>query len=309
VTSASDTYQLLTNYPQRYADSLADSPQAYGLALTFYARAHAAPKLKDLLSLLTSLSLIQSAAVPSYNELDQQLASLLSKDRPEIVRLARSDPKAATLLSSNFSGYATLRKFYDLRDQDVTSSGAGTTQHLRPLERKREAAKALMAIIESASDCIRGGLFDPEIESAIPADALLILLGETLPLLSIEQRIFTKANIFALLRIVEDFSTAPARIRERAEDLFQASGNAYRGGGLESMKKSRSDLSASSYDMLASSYLAQSQEKSKAGAQIPRGWDWRKGLDGAGGTSVSSKEVLAVLRLALSQEVAKSFAT
>jgi hypothetical protein len=135
------------------------------------------------------------------------------------------------------------------------------------------------------------------------------LLGETLPLLSIEQRIFTKANIFALLRIVEDFSTAPARIRERAEDLFQASGNAYRGGGLESMKKSRSDLSASSYDMLASSYLAQSQEKSKAGAQIPRGWDWRKGLDGAGGTSVSSKEVLAVLRLALSQEVAKSFTT
>jgi hypothetical protein len=260
-----------------------------------------------LLSLLTSLSLIQSAAIPSHNELDQQLASLLSKDRPAIVRLARSDPKAATLLSSNFSGYATLRKFYDLRDLDVTLSGAGVTQHLRPLERKREAAKALMAIIESASDCIRGGLFDPEIESAIPADALLILLGETLPLLSIEQRIFTKANTFALLRIVEDFSTAPARIRERAEDLFQASGNAYRGGGLESMKKSRSDLSASSYDMLASSYLAQSQERGKAGTQIPRGWDWRKGLDGAGGTSVSSKELLAVLRLALSQEVAKSF--
>jgi hypothetical protein len=256
---------------------------------------------------VTSLSLIQSAAIPSSGELDQQLASLLSKDRPAIVRLARLDPKAATLLSSNFSGYATLRKFYDLRDQDVTSPGASVRQLLRPLERKREAAKALMAIIESASDCIRGGLFDPEIESAIPADALLILLGETLPLLSTGQRIFTKANIFTLLRIVEDFSTAPVRIRERAEDLFQASGNSYRGGGLESLKRSRSDLSASSYDMLASSYLAQSQENGKAGPQIVRGWDWRKGLDGVGGTIVSSKEVLSVLRLALAQEVAKSF--
>lgn len=256
---------------------------------------------------MTSLSLIQSAAIPSTSELDQQLASLLSKDRPAIIRLARSDPKAATLLSSNFSGYATLRKFYDIRDQDVTPYHTNTTQLQRPLERKRQAAKALMAIIESASDCIRGGLFDPEIESAIPADALLVLLGETLPLLSTDCRIFTKADIFALLRIVEDFSTAPARIRERAEDLFQASGNAYRGGGFESLKKSRSDLSGSSYDMLASSYLAQSQESGKAGAQIARGWDWRKGLEGTGGANVGSKEVLAVLRLALSEEVAKAF--
>lgn len=299
----------LTNQSQRYADSLTGSSHAYGLALTFYARAHAASKLKDTLALLTSLSLIQSAPIPSTIELDQQLASLLGKDRPAIIRLARSDPKAAALLSSNFSGYATLRKFYDLRDQDVTPSHPNVTPLLRPLERKRQAAKALMAVIESASDCIRGGLFDPEIESAIPADALLVLLGETLPLLSTDCRAFTKADIFALLRIVEDFSTAPARIRERAEDLFQASGNAYRGGGSENLKKSRSDMSGSSYDMLASSYLAQSQENGKAGAQITRGWDWRKGLEGTGGANVGSKEVLAVLRLALAEEVAKTFAS
>lgn len=253
------------------------------------------------------MSLIQSAAVPSFTDLDQQLASLLSKDRPGFVRLARSDPKAATLLSSNFSGYATLRKFYDLRDQDVSGSGTPTT-NLRPLERKREAAKALMAIIESASDCIRGGLFDPEIESAIPADALIILLGETLPLLSTGQRVFSKADIYTLLRIVEDFSTAPARIRERAEELFQASSDAYRGAGVDSLKKSRSDLGSgmgSSYDMLASSVIALSQEKGRAGVQISRGWDWRKGLDGTGDASVGSKEVLTVLRLALTQAVAK----
>lgn len=239
--------------------------------------------------------------------MDQQLASLLTKDRPGFVRLARSDPKAATLLSSNFSGYATLRKFYDLRDQDVSQSPSSNTSHLRPLERKREAAKALMAVIESAADCIRGGLFDPEVESAIPADALLVLLGETLPLLSTEQRIFSKNDVYTLLRIVEDFSTAPARIRDRAEDLFRASGSSYRGGGgTDSLKKSKSDLSTgsgSSYDMLASSVMALSQEHGKV--QTARGWDWRKGLDGAGGASVGSKEVLAVLRLALSQEVAR----
>lgn len=277
--------------------------------LTFYARAHAASKLKDTLALLTSLSLIQSAATPSHAELDEQLSSLLSKDRPGFIRLARSDPKAATLLSSNFSGYATLRKFYDLRDQDVNPQAASHKSHLRPLERKREAAKALMGVIESASDCIRGGLFDPEIESAIPADALLVLLGETLPLLSTEQRIFSKADIYNLLRIVEDFSTAPVRIRERAEDLFQASGKAYRGGGSDSLKKSKSDLSVtsgSSYDMLASSVMVLSQEKGKAGAQVSRGWDWRRGLEGAGGATVGSKEVLSILRLALTQEVAKS---
>lgn len=255
---------------------------------------------------MTSLSLIQSAAVPSFSDLDDQLASLLSKDRPAFVRLARSDPQAATLLSSNFSGYATLRKFYDLRDQDVSTSATNTSQPLRPLERKREAARALMAIIESASDCIRGGLFDPDVESAIPADALLVLLGETLPLLSTDQRIFSKADIYTLLRIVEDFSTAPIRIREEAENLFQTSRNAYLGRGFESLKKSKSDLSESSYDMMASSYLALSQEQGKAGAPVARGWDWRKGLDGAGGTNVGSEEVLAVLRLALSQEVAKS---
>lgn len=277
--------------------------------LTFHARAHAVSKLKDTLALLTSLSLIQSAATPTFAELDEQLSSLLSKDRPGFIRLARSDPKAATLLSSNFSGYATLRKFYDLRDQDVSPQAKGHKSHLRPLERKREAAKALMGVIESASDCIRGGLFDPEIESAIPADALLVLLGETLPLLSTEQRIFSKADIYNLLRIVEDFSTAPFRIRDRAEDLFQASGKAYRGGGAGSLKKSRSDLSVtsgSSYDMLASSIMVLSQDKGKAGAQVARGWDWRRGLEGAGGASVGSKEVLSILRLALTQEVAKS---
>lgn len=282
----------------------------------FYARAHAAAKLRDTLSLLTSLSLVQSAAVPPTAQLDEQFSSLLSKDRAGLIRLARSHPKAASLLSSNLSGYATLRKFYDLRDQDVsTSSSSNSTPRLRPLERKREAVKALMAIIDSASDCIRGGLFDPDVESAIPTDAILALLGESLPLLSSDKPVFTKDQIFNLLRIVEDFATAPARIRDRANELFQASGNAYRaatdGTASALLKKSRSDLSSGtssteSYDLLASSVLALSQEKGKV-TDIHRGWDWRKGLEGLGGASAGADEILAVLRLALAQEVARGW--
>lgn len=282
----------------------------------FYARAHAAAKLRDTLSLLTSLSLVQSAAIPPTAQTDEHLASLLSRDRTGLVRLAHADPKAASLLSSNLSGYATLRKFYDLRDQDVSpSSSSSGMPRLRPLERKREAAKALMAVIDSASDCIRGGLFDPDVESAIPTDALLALLGETLPLLSSDKRIFTKDQIFNLFRIVEDFATAPARIRDRANELFQASGTAYRaaadGSASSLLKKSPSRLSSvtastESYDLLASSVLAFSQEKGKV-ADVHRGWDWRKGLEGLGGASAGPEQVLAVLRLALAQEVARGW--
>lgn len=265
---------------------------------------------------MTSLSLVQSAAVPPSGQLDEHFSSLLSKDRAGLVRLARSDPKAASLLSSNLSGYATLRKFYDLRDQDNSAgSSSSSISRVQPLERKREAAKALMAVIDSASDCIRGGLFDPDVESAIPTDALLALLGETLPLLSSNKRIFTKEQIFNLLRIVEDFATAPARIRDRANELFQASGSAYRaatnGSASALLKRSRSDMSSGtssteSYDLLASSVLALSQENGKVTA-VHRGWDWRKGLDGLGGANASAEEVLAVLRLALAQEVARGW--
>lgn len=305
----------IDNHSQRYADGLASSTGTYGPALMYYARAHATSKLKSTLALLTSMSLLHSAAVPTEQDLDPHLASLLSKERTALVSLAHTDTEAAGLLGSHLSGYATLRRFYDLRDQDVTS-GKGA---LRPLDRKREAAKALLAVTSSASDCIRGGLYDPNTESVVPVDGVLALLSEALPLLGQAKRIFSKEQIFNLLRIVEDYATAPTRLRENAESLLQASLNAYRDGGKVSMsgllKKSRSDLSSSkaglggsSYDMLASSVMVQSQEKGKKAAGVPRAWDWRKGLDGlGGGVDVGEKEVLALLRAALAQEVARGW--
>lgn len=245
--------------------------------------------------------------------MDGHLASLLSTERTDLLNLATSDPEASTLLAGSMSGYGTLRRFYDLRDQELTSSPDGMAK-LKPLERRREAAKALVGAIESASDCIRGGLFDPDVESVIPVDGLLVLLGEVLPLLDQQKRIFTQKQIYALLRVIEDFAACPSRIRETAEDLLKACANACGGatGGSGSLKTSRSDvgsisgLSGSSYDLLASSSgLILNQEKGLNAVQ--RAWDWRKGLSGIGLADVNAKSVLMILRVALAQEVARGW--
>ena len=252
--------------------------------------------------------------------LDPRLDSLLSKQRTALVGLSHADPDAAALLSSSLSGYATVRRAYELRDQDgASSSGA---KMMKPLERKREAAKALVAVIESAADCIRGGLFDPEIESVVPVDALLALLGETLPLLGQQKRIFSQGQVFTLMRIVEDFATAPGRIREGAEGLVQASLKSYRGDSSASnsalLKKSRSNLSAasgsgsglgcSSWDMLASSAAVVQRGETEKGKMVSRGWDWRKGLDAVvADRDVRVEEVLLLLRTALAMEVGRGW--
>ncbi|KAK5113988.1 hypothetical protein LTR62_003111 [Meristemomyces frigidus] len=315
---------------ERYADSLATLPEhdptnpPYGPALIYYARAHATAKLKDTLGLLTSLCLLHSASIPAQADLDDRLASLLnaasdSNDRTALVALARNDPAAATLLAGSLSGYATLRRFYDLRD--------GTTKDkLQPLARARTAASALLAILGSAADCIHGGLFDPEIESVVPVDGVLVLLGEALPLINQIKRIFTREQVFTLLRIVEDFETCGGRVRGNAESLLRASLNAYRahgkGKGSVSMpgghdlRKSKSarpntmmastgGLGGSEWDLLAESVMiGSSGGNGKAVGQVDRGWDWRRGMEKLGGVEIGSREVIMLVRAALAGEVA-----
>jgi hypothetical protein len=237
-----------------------------------------------------------------------------------LVDLAHADPEAAEILASHVSGYATLRRFYELRDQEINAAASGPSR--KSLERKREAAKALITIAESAADCIQGGLFDPNVESVVPVDGLLVLFGEALPFLGQPKRIFTKDQVFTLLRLIEDFTAAPGRIRDNGNELLDASIKAYREGGKIGMsgllKKSRSDVSAksglsgSSYDMLASSVMVKSQESLKGGKMatedVQRAWDWRSGLDALGGVDdVGQKEVLGLLRVALAQEVARGY--
>lgn len=69
-----------------------------------------------------------------------------------------------------------MRQFYDLRDAEVNARKGEKPRGL--LHRKREAAKTIIAVINSAADSILGGLYDETREAVIPVDGLLSLLGE-----------------------------------------------------------------------------------------------------------------------------------
>ncbi|KAF7189020.1 hypothetical protein HII31_09643 [Pseudocercospora fuligena] len=294
---------------ERYADSLAENDtQAFGPALIYYARAHAEEKLKATVSHITSLCLLHSIAMPDHRLIDAKLSQLITKDRPALKQLGHIDLEAATLLSKHLSGYATLRRFYELRDQDFNSEA--TTRAAGPLDRKRQAAASIFAVIKSASDCIPGGLFDQEAETVIPVDGLLALFGEALPLLGQSQRIFTQPQIFSLLAVLEDFIAAPGRIRENAESLLSASLNAYReetSTASGPFKKQKSNLSeSSSWEMLASNSMIASREALKKGEKLQRAWDWRQGLV-QGGIDANEKSVVKLVREALVREVASGW--
>lgn len=168
-----------SNHRQRYADNIAESSENYGTALIYYARAHRHKKVKNILDLLISLSLVQSIAFPPLLDLDENLRSLLFTPEQSVGQLALMDPKAAEMLHTYLTGYATLRKFYDLRDEEIDLE-VGQKPAARPNARKAAAATALLAVINSAADNIHGGLFDENRGSVVQVDGLLSLLGEAM---------------------------------------------------------------------------------------------------------------------------------
>lgn len=93
--------------------------------------------------------------------------------------IASVDEEAARILQFYLSGYATLRRFYEIRDEALSLS-EGQLPRFKPLARRRAAAQALTAVISSAADNIYGGLYDPSRDSAVQVDGLLALLGEAL---------------------------------------------------------------------------------------------------------------------------------
>lgn len=133
-----------------------------------------------MVDLLISYSLVQSRAYPASNDLDEQLESLIRDPGRCLAAIAGSDEDAASILQYYFSGYATLRRYYEIRDEAVNLK-EGQQPRYKPLARRRAAAQALVAVISSAADSIYGGLYDPDRDSAVQVDGLLTLLGEVLP--------------------------------------------------------------------------------------------------------------------------------
>lgn len=308
------------------------------------------------------MCLVQSAAFPPRSALDHQLDQLINNHRTAITRLAKIDEDAASLIATHLSGYATLRKFYEYRDEDIErhqdeddemrDSDDESSQSeikpkrsgLRPFARKQEAAKSLLALLESASDSIRGGLYDAEVETVVPVDTLMALLCEALPLMNRKQPLFSFLSLLSylqaltsvteprpllntpqlllLIRAVEDLETVTPFVYSQAESLFKAAITNFSdspghllpsqdlaksiSGAL--MAKSTTSLSASGYAMIGSTgSLDTTNGEGGEKVRISRAWDWRKGAVAVGGKNVRGEEVLRVLRTQVAKEVAKAW--
>ncbi|CAG8984252.1 hypothetical protein HYALB_00010508 [Hymenoscyphus albidus] len=296
-----------------YADSLAEGSHNYGEAMWYYALSHKSDKVKDVLDLLISFSLVQSTAYPPEADLDEYLKSLISYPKTSLVELSQMDYDAAELLRNSLSGYATLRKFYDLRDEEVLFTKAKKPR-MGAVARKQEAARALMAVITSSGDNIRGGLYDEQNGAIVSVDFLLALLGEAMVFVNQPTPTITVSQIEILLRAIEDLQTVGSRVYTACTEFLQtviASGQGMKGSSPHDMlRKSTSAASGtSSFSMVGSSMLAIQMKMSMGSSGVlvkggvKRGWDWRRGIS----ATTTGEEVLQILRLGLARDLARAW--
>jgi hypothetical protein len=327
---------------QKFADHLRYNTQEYGDVLVYYARAHSAAKVQEVLRVLVAHCIVKSIAYPPQDELDDMLLSFISCPKEALSQEAELDPEAAQILSTYLSGYATIRKFYDTRDEELLCRHNQKPKH-RPMERKRTAASALMVVIESAASSIRGGLYDPEVETVIQVDVLLALLGESLvfvnrtfavPLLDTcwltgaePKRTLTLPHLYTLLKALEDIDTCPPLIRSQAEECLRTTLAAAHDSPIpipdpaSILQKSTSGLTAASsvYSLIGSQDLSSADGASTEGSAVlvkggamdegRRAWDWRKGFGAKDGVKAGNegKDVVRILRLGVTREVARAF--
>ncbi len=275
--------------------------------------AHKSKKVKDVLDLLISFSLIHSVSYPPEEEIDDHLQNLISSPKAALTDMAKIDFEAAQLLHKMLSGYATLRKFYDLRDEEVKQS-ASEKPRLRVGERKLAAATALMAVITSSDDNIRGGLYDEARGAVVSVDFLLALLGEALVFVDQREPTLSLSQIDTLLKAIEDLQTVPPRVYAACNEFFQtvvaSTQGLKRSSPMDLLKKSTSSLSGtSSYSLVGSSVLAAQLQRSIGSSgimvkgNVKRGWDWRRGLS-AGQTG---EHVVQMLRFGLAKDLARAW--
>lgn len=237
--------------------------------------------------------------------------SLLYDPKQSLRHLAEKDPEAADILHTYLTGYATLRKFYDLRDEEVNLQ-EGQKPTLRPIARKKAAASALLAVINSAAESIHGGLFDEEQSSIIQVDGLLALLGEAMVFVNQARPILTPAQSLLILRCIEDLQAVHTSLYNKCEESFRSTLAAYYGHAKPSsprqlLKKQLSTgTSTSSFSLVGSSMLDSQTLSEGSGVHVDggkRGWDWRIGM----GEEAKGQDVLRVLRLGLAKDVARGW--
>jgi hypothetical protein len=252
-------------------------------------------------------------AFPPDAEMDDYLRRLISSPKTTLTDIAKMDVPAAELLHRLISGYATLRKFYDLRDEEVLLP-KGQKPRKGAVARKSEAAAALLAVITSADDNIRGGLYDEERGAVVSVDFLLALLGEAMVFVNQPNSTATTSQIDVLLKAIEDIQAVGPRVYSACTEFLQtviASAQGLKGSApTDMLRKSTSNTSGtSSFSMVGSSMLA-SQLKQSMGSSgalvkgnIKRGWDWRRGVS----AGTTGDDLLRILRLRLAKDLAKAW--
>ncbi|KAI1104722.1 hypothetical protein F4804DRAFT_306095 [Jackrogersella minutella] len=285
---------------ETFGNILAKDTFRFGEALWYYALAHRPGKVRDVLNTLMSISLVESTTYPPEGELDNTLKNLLKERTTTLEQFAKQDLEAAELLGKMLSGYATLRKFYELRDGDGKSTK-------KSLLRRQQAAAALAAVIASADDNIRGGLYDDTRDAVVSEDFLLALLGEASVFVGQSPPVITLDQIDTLLKAIEDIQTVGSRVYDASDEFFKlalASGHGKGSTPADLLKQSTSSLGGS-FMMTGSSMIASQLHQSvvKSGVikgPIKRAWDWRTGvLSGS-----SSGDVLRQIRLGLTRDLA-----
>ncbi|KAI1435215.1 hypothetical protein GGR50DRAFT_340883 [Xylaria sp. CBS 124048] len=285
---------------ENFGDILAKDTFRFGEALWYYALAHRPNKVRDVLNTLMSISLVESTVYPPDGELDKTLRGLLKERTTTLETLAKQDLEAAELLGKMLSGYATLRQFYECRD------GNEKTRQ-KPRLHRRQAASALTAVIASADDNIRGGLYDDSRDAVVSEDFLLALLGEFSVFVGQSPPVVTLEQIDILLKAIEDIQTVGSRVYEAADEFFKlvlTSGHG-KGSTPASLLGQSTPSLGGSFVMTGSSIIASQLHKSVSSSgmlkgNVKRSWDWRTTVFAASG----SEDVLKQLRLGLTKDLA-----
>ncbi|KAL9604282.1 MAG: hypothetical protein Q9219_000680 [cf. Caloplaca sp. 3 TL-2023] len=325
---------------ERYADHFTNETDNYGNALIYYTRARRPDRVKNVLDLLISLSVVESKAFPSSAALDDNLRALVERPKESLAALARLDPDAVRLIHIHLTGYASLRRFYDLRDEEVNPSKASKSR-LSPVARRKTAMSTLIAVINSAADNIHGGLYDPDRGSIVPVDGLLALLGEASVFIDQPTRELSLAQCMDLLKAIEDLQTVAPRVYEQCEECFrctlvngrspqqQQQRQGKRPDAREMLKKSISNVTSesSAFSLVESELMMMggSETRESTGSEgvmvhmvedagkgggvvqrndeVRRGWDWRKGWS----LEASGREVLMRMRMGLARDIARAW--
>lgn len=227
------------------------------------------------------------------------------------MKMANMDVDAAELIHKLLSGYATLRRFFSLRDNVSSETG---DRPMGMIARKREALKCLLAVISSSGDNIQGGLYDESRGAVVSVDFLLALLGEARVFVHPSNSSLSATQVEVLLKTIEDLQTVSSRVYSACDEFFKtvlASAQGLKGSTpMDMLRKSTSNLSTSSnFSLVGSSMMASQFQKSIGSSgvlvkgNIKRGWDWRQGLT----ANTTGEDVLRVLRLSLATDLARAW--